>query len=141
MEINVNELGMINEVSNEQFEALSKAAWEARENAIIYGKTMVGAAVLTSDGSIYSGCNVEHQYRSHDVHAEVNVITSMVASGKKELIAILVAAERERFTPCGSCLDWIFQFGGPKCTVGYQTTKNGRIKIFLACELMPFYPM
>jgi cytidine deaminase len=119
---------------------LADAAWEARKTAHIYGSTAVGAAVMTADSLIYTGCNVEHRYRSHDVHAEVNAITTMVANGKTQLIAVLVVAERKRFTPCGACLDWIFQFGGSDCEIAYQTKGGGQIEVHQAHELMPFYP-
>jgi len=106
----------------------------------VFGPTRVGCAALASSGSISSGCNVEHRFRSHDVHAEVNAISSMVAGGERKLVAILIAAERERFTPCGACMDWIFQFGGPTCRVGYQRERGGPVTVHLAGELMPYYP-
>jgi cytidine deaminase len=126
--------------ANIDWGALAKEAWEHRENAVIYGKTKVGAAALSTTGKIYAACNVEHQFRSHDVHAEVNVISTMASKGEKSLIAILIVAERERFTPCGSCMDWIFQFGGSDCLIGFQNKPNGNITFFTAHELMPFYP-
>lgn len=119
---------------------LSKMAWSVRENAYIYGDTKVGAALLSDQGKIYTGCNVEHMFRSHDFHAETNAIGSMVAAGDKKIIAILVAAKREKFTPCGGCLDWIFQFGGRECHVGFQAQPNGPITHYTASELMPHYP-
>lgn len=122
------------------WQLLSKYAWAARENAFIYGKTSVGAALLSKDSHIFTGCNVEHRYRVHDVHAEVNAITNMVNSGYSAFFAILVVAERNRFTPCGSCMDWIIQFAGKDCLVGYQTDKNSDVIIHTAKELMPFYP-
>jgi len=64
----------------------------------------------------------------------------MISSGNKKLDAILVVSDRDKFTPCGGCLDWIFEFGGPKCLVGYQTKIDGEITIFEAQELMPHYP-
>jgi cytidine deaminase len=128
-------------LTEKQLSALAEAAWEVRKNAYILGKTKVGAAAMSADGEIFVGCNVEHRFRSHDVHAEVNAITSMVASGRTELIAIIIAAERERFTPCGGCMDWIYQFGGPLCMVGYQSKIGGEIIILRAQELMPYYPM
>jgi cytidine deaminase len=128
------------QLTDEQWEALAEVAWRVRENAYILGNTKVGSAVMASDGTIYPGCNVEHQFRSHDVHAEVNAVTNMVCNGRKELIAVFVAAERARFTPCGACLDWIFQFGGPDCIVGYQTGRASRLEKKLARELMPYYP-
>jgi len=65
----------------------------------------------------------------------------MVAAGHTDLKAIVIAAERERFTPCGSCMDWIYQFGGHSCVVGYQSKKGGEIITLSAQELMPYYPM
>ena len=86
------------------------------------------------------GCNVEHRFRSHDVHAEVNTITNMVSSGCERLGAILIAAERDRFTPCGACLDWIFEFGGEACLVAYQGQPEGKVVELTAGQLMPYYP-
>src|SRR6476659_8634265 len=127
----------LHSLTEAQLSSLVGAAWRVRENAFVFGQTKVGAAVLTSDGPIVVGCNVEQRYRSHDVHAEVNAITSMVAGGYTQLVAIIVGAERERFTPCGSCMDWIYQFGGPSCLVGYQSRPDSEVTIFKAHDLMP----
>ena len=99
----------------------------------------MGAAVL-SDGKIFVGCNIEHKFRCHDIHAEVNAISNMIACGNKRLQAIIVVAEREKFTPCGACMDWIFEFGGGTCLVGHQSTRDGKINVYEAKELMPHYP-
>ena len=85
-----------------RWDRLAKAAWEMREQARVHGKTRVGAAVLSEQGNVYGGCNIEHIFRSHDVHAEVNALTTMVASGDGPALALLIAADRERFTPCGA---------------------------------------
>lgn len=119
---------------------LSSAAWRVRRNARIYGPTQVGAAVLSETGRIYFGCNMEHRFRSHDVHAEVSALSAMVASGGERAKALLVAAERDRFTPCGGCLDWIFELGGPECLVAFQSQPDARVEILFARELMPHYP-
>jgi cytidine deaminase len=119
---------------------MAKAAWEVRSHAYILGNTRVGAAALSSDGAIFAGCNIEHRFRCHDVHAEVNAISSMVAAGRIELAAVVIVAERVRFTPCGSCMDWIFQFGGPACLVGFQPSPDAEILTFRTEELMPYYP-
>jgi cytidine deaminase len=128
------------EIGKSQLSHLAVEAWKGREHAYVMGNTKVGASVLSSDGSIFVGCNVEHRFRAHDIHAEVNAITSMVAAGRTELRAIAIAAERKRFTPCGGCLDWIFQFGGPSCLVVCQSVRNGELTVFRAQELMPHYP-
>lgn len=126
-------------IEKKTWDKLSNTAWKHRENARVLGKTKVGAAVL-SGKEIFGGCNIEHQFRSHDIHSEISAISSMISSGKKKLDAILVVSARDKFTPCGGCLDWIFEFGGPKCLVGYQTNKTGKITVFEAQELMPHYP-
>lgn len=130
----------MNDELKEQLDIMAKKAWLVRENAYLIGKTSVGCAVLSKSGNIYVGCNVEHKFRCHDVHAEVNAITNMIAAGDTELIAIVIAAQRDRFTPCGSCMDWIFPFGGDFCWVAYQSEPNGELKAFQAGELMPYYP-
>lgn len=122
------------------WDELVAVAINVRENAFIFGKTKVGCALLTDTGKVLAGCNVEHVYRSHDIHAEVNAISSMVAVGEKRIIAIVVVAERDNFTPCGSCMDWIIQFGEKNCLVGFQNILNGNRKIFKASDLMPYYP-
>lgn len=115
-------------------------AWNARENAYIIGPTKVGCAVLTTRGDIFSGCNVEHRFRCHDVHAEVNAITNMVGFGQREIQAIAIAAMREMFTPCGGCMDWIMQFAVESCVVLAQSDKSAPITKYVIRELMPFYP-
>jgi cytidine deaminase len=119
---------------------LSLAAWEVRSQAFILGATRVGASALSDDRRVFVGCNVEHRYRSHDVHAEVNAITTMIASGSRKLLGILVAAERDMFTPCGACMDWIFQFGEEACLVAFQSAPHSEIVVRSAHELMPYYP-
>lgn len=119
---------------------MARFAWGYRENARILGKTKVGSAVF-SKGKIFGGCNIEHKFRSHDIHAEIAAISSMISSGSQKLEAIVIVSERKKFTPCGGCLDWIFEFGGPESLVGYQNRRDAKIEIFQAKELMPHYPV
>lgn len=128
------------EPSDDRWEALAEAAWAVRDRAHVHGKTKVGAAVLSSDGGIFAGCNVEHRFRSHDVHAEVNALTTMVAAGHSEALAVVIASQRDRFTPCGACLDWIFELGGPGCLVAFQHAPGAAIEALPADQLMPHYP-
>lgn len=119
---------------------LSRRAWEAKDSARVLGATRVGCAVVADTGDIYAGCNVEHRFRSHDIHAETNALSSLVAGGSSACSVVLVVATREKFTPCGACLDWIFEIGGPACLVGFQGESKGEVSWFRADELMPHYP-
>ena len=138
-----NEITRYLEVSEEQLQRLAKDAWVARDRAFVVGTTKVGCAVLCVDGSSYSGCNVEHRYRCHDVHAEVNALTTMVgAGGYRQIRAVVIAASKQQFTPCGGCMDWIMQFAETgSCIIAIQSAPDEPLKCFTADQLMPFYPM
>lgn len=118
---------------------LFNLATESRKNAIAH-TTKVGAALITENGKYYSGCNIEQIYRNKDIHAEVCAISKMVSSGVKTFLGIIIVSDRERFTPCGACMDWIFQFGGENTLVAYKNILGGDIEIYEAKELMPYYP-
>jgi cytidine deaminase len=64
----------------------------------------------------------------------------MVAAGGKELVAVVIVADREHFTPCGGCMDWIMQFGSEKTVIAFQSRKVGPLHRYTAKELMPHYP-
>ena len=80
------------EFPDETVQQLFREAWAVRERAYVVGPTRVGCAVLSSDGHIFVGCNVEHRYRCHDVHAEVNAITTMISAGEKQIRIVAIAA-------------------------------------------------
>lgn len=121
-------------------EQLAEAAWAVREHARIIGRTKVGCALVADDGRVFAGCNVEHRYRCHDVHAEINAISTMIAGGVQKFTTLVIAADRERFTPCGGCMDWIMEFGGPESVIGFQPAPGAEIVRFTARDLMPHYP-
>jgi len=124
----------------ETFDKLSDAAWRVRERAKIIGNTAVGCAVMDESGRVFVGCNIEHRFRSHDVHAEVAALSSMVSSGGGRAVAVFIAARRQKFTPCGSCLDWIFELGGEECLVLCQSEPATHPTSYFARDLMPHYP-
>jgi cytidine deaminase len=128
------------EVSEALVDQLADQAWRVRDAARSIGGTKVGCAALAEGGGIFVGCNVEHRFRSHDIHAEVNAIGSLVASDGGRLIAIFIAAQRNKFTPCGGCLDWIFEVGGEECLVYSEKQRGGPRICYTAAQLMPHYP-
>jgi cytidine deaminase len=126
--------------SEKDLARISPLAWKARNNARVLGATAVGCVVLGGGGQTWVGCNVEHKFRSHDIHAETNAISNMIVGGEHVLLGLVIAAERARFTPCGACLDWIWEFGGPGCLVGVQRQPEAELLVLSAHELMPYYP-
>lgn len=120
-------------------EELLAAARRAREKAYApYSNFRVGAAVLGSDGRIYSGCNVENDSLGLTCCAERNAIFSMVAAGEKEIKEILVIGDTEEFLPpCGACRQVIAEFASPSAVV-HMCSRTGASRDAALSELVPF---
>jgi cytidine deaminase len=93
-------------------ERLMDAARLAADTAYApYSNFPVGAAVLTADGTIVTGCNVENASYPLTNCAERVAIGTAVAAGAREIQAIAVYAPRmEAVTPCGACRQVINEF-------------------------------
>ncbi len=77
-----------------------------------YSNFRVGAVAVLADGSTYSGCNVENAAYGASVCAEVNAITTAVASGASEVDTIaVVCLDGAPCTPCGNCRQVMREFG------------------------------
>lgn len=76
-----------------------------------YSGYRVGAALLTSSGHLFTGCNVENASYGLALCAERNAITSAVAAGEREFTAIAIAAGTDvPGIPCGACLQVMAEF-------------------------------
>jgi cytidine deaminase len=91
---------------------LLDAALAARLNSYSpFSHFPVGAALLTVDGSVYAGCNVENSSYGLTICAERNALAAAVADGHREFTAIAVIAERHPpAQPCGMCLQTLAEF-------------------------------
>lgn len=85
--------------------ALVDAAKLARRNAYSpYSGVKIGAAVLTSKGKVFTGCNIENSSYGLSCCAERTAIFKAVSEGSRDLVAIAVVGKSEEFTsPCGAC--------------------------------------
>jgi cytidine deaminase len=89
---------------------LITAAREARDKAYApYSNYRVGAAVITGDGVVFTGCNVENASYPASICAERVAITKAVSEGYYEFQAIAIATENGG-APCGICRQVMFQF-------------------------------
>ena len=91
---------------------LIDAARKASENAYApYSKIKVGAAILSSSGKIYTGCNIENASYGLTVCAERVAVGCAVSQGEKDFIAIAIVNSTEKIiTPCGACLQVLYEF-------------------------------
>ena len=93
-----------------KLEAAAKAA--ARHSYSPYSKFPVGAAVMTGDGRLFSGTNVENASFGRSNCAERTAIFSAIAAGARSLSAIVVYTPTPApVTPCGACRQVIREFG------------------------------
>lgn len=102
--------------------SLLERAENAYANAYApYSNFRVGAAVLTKDGHVFTGCNVENISFGLTSCAERNAIFSAISQrGKIEIEAIAVVTEKDvGASPCGACRQVIAEFG-PKAHVYYR---------------------
>lgn len=96
-------------------ERLLRGARKAMKNAYApFSKFMVGAAILTSKGDVFLGCNVENSSYGMTNCAERTAIFSAVAAlgPKIEIAAIAVVNDQGvPCSPCGACRQVIYEFG------------------------------
>lgn len=124
-------------------EKLCALAKEAMKNAYApYSKFKVGAALLCSDGSIYTGCNIENASFTPTVCAERVALFKAVSEGKHEFSAIAVCGGQngvltEKFChPCGVCRQALSEFCKGDFTI-YVMSK-GDAKEYTLSDLLPF---
>jgi len=93
-------------------EELIRRAREARSKAYSpYSRVKIGAAVLTRDGSIYAGCNIENSSYGLSNCAERTAIFKAVSEGRRDLVSMSIVGDSEDFTrPCGACRQVMVQF-------------------------------
>jgi cytidine deaminase len=100
-------------ITGEHWRELADAARIASASAYCrYSNFRVGAAVLTSDGAIARGCNVENASFGLTICAERNAIFSAVAGGARAIVALaLYTPTPLPVTPCGACRQVLAEFG------------------------------
>jgi cytidine deaminase len=117
---------------------LLRAARKTMKNAYApFSNFRVGAAILTSKGDIFAGCNVENSSYGITNCAERTAICSAVAGKGPKLEILAVAVTNARgvaCSPCGACRQVIYEFG-PDAVVFYQG-KDGPKESHIA-ELLP----
>lgn len=114
---------------------LLTVAREARTRAYApYSHFHVGAAVMLSDGSVVSGCNVENASYGLSVCAERVALWSAVAQGRNDFIGMgLVVASG---SPCGACRQVMSELCPPDMPVWVET-EDGTVRRFTVAELLP----
>jgi cytidine deaminase len=119
-------------------EQLIKEAKAAREKAYVpYSKFQVGAALLTKDGKVYHGCNIENAAYSMCNCAERTALFKAYSEGDKEFAMIAVVADTARpVPPCGACRQVISELCSKDMKVVLTNLKGDEEELTVA-ELLP----
>jgi len=119
-------------------EKMFEKALEAQKNAYVpYSKFPLGAAVLTEDGSIYTGVNIENASFSLTNCAERSAIFTAVSEGKRKIEGLLIVSSTdEPVTPCGACRQVINEFADGEIEI-IMMTEKGKELTMSSTELLP----
>ncbi|MBO8176850.1 MAG: cytidine deaminase [Bacillus sp. (in: Bacteria)] len=121
-----------------KIEQLIEEAKKAREKAYApYSKFQVGAALLTEDGKLYHGCNIENAAYSLCNCAERTALFTAYSEGVRNFTAMAVVADTNRpVPPCGACRQVISELCPPKMKV-ILTNLKGDVQEMTVEELLP----
>ena len=119
---------------------LAAAARRVKQKAHAeYSKFRVGAALMTDDGSVFEGCNVENSSYGLTMCAERNAVFQAVAAGRKKFRSIAIASDDTGFiSPCGACCQVLAEFA-PRMEI-ILTNAAGRKKVTTLDKLFPVPP-
>ena len=118
-------------------ELISIAKDQLKYSYAPYSKFHVGAALLSSDGKIFTGCNIENASFGASNCAERTAVFKAVSEGTTDFTAIAVVSSADILTyPCGICRQVLAQFS-PEIKIILEG-KNEGIKTFTLSELLPY---
>ncbi|THE63714.1 cytidine deaminase [Salinadaptatus halalkaliphilus] len=118
---------------------LLDAARDAQSAAHVpYSEYPVGAALETTDGEVFVGCNLENANFSNSLHAEEVAIAEAVKNGHREFSRLAVSSERrDGVTPCGMCRQTLAEFCGDDLRVICDAGGDEAPTAYTLGELLP----
>ncbi|MBR4430640.1 MAG: cytidine deaminase [Clostridiales bacterium] len=127
--------------NNEVRDLCQKAIDMRSESYAPYSDFLVGSAILTSDGEIFTGCNIENSAFGPSICAERTAIVKAVSEGRKDFAAIAIAGgkrdgELQYCAPCGVCRQVMREFCKPSFKI-YLAKSADDYQEFTLGELLP----
>lgn len=118
-------------------ELLARAAAAAEGSYSPYSSFRVGAALLTPDGDVLTGANIENAAFGASVCAETNAITTAVAAGHRTVsVVAVICLDGDLCTPCGNCRQIMREFGVERVVMASQEAADGTRSVPLS-DLLP----
>ena len=117
---------------------MDKAKEASKYSYSPFSKFAVGAAVLMSNGSIYTGCNIENSSFGMTICAERCAIFKAISEGQKEILAVAIYSPNEDDCyPCGACRQVMYEFQGEN-EISIITESKGNPVIRKMKDFLPY---
>jgi cytidine deaminase len=122
---------------------LVELAIKAKDNAYVpYSKFRVGAALLTKDGKVYTGCNIENAAYGTTNCAERTAFFKAISEGERDFAAIAIVGGKagiitDYCPPCGICRQVIREFVNPKSFLIILAKSEKDYELYFLEELLP----
>ncbi len=115
---------------------LIEQAKKAREYAYApYSKFSVGAALLTENGKVFLGCNIENSSFGLSICAERVALFKAISSGEKVFLKLaVVGSQNTKILPCGACRQVLFEFAPDLIIVSLN---HDKVRYCSLKELLP----
>jgi cytidine deaminase len=119
------------------YKTLVKHARAARKHSHSpYSRFKVGAALLTREGKVFTGCNIEISTFGLTICAERTAIFKAVSEGHKRFLAIAIATDEKGFTPpCGACRQVLMDLAGNIDFI--MSNRKGETEVMKLLDLFP----
>lgn len=119
-------------------EELINVAREVKSNAYQpYSNYAVGAALLTENGNVFKGVNIENITYDMCSHAERTAVKSAIANGERDFKCLAISTESEDGAPpCGTCRQYLAEFCDDSFTV-YSDTGGDDYEEYTLGEIFP----
>lgn len=115
---------------------LYQKAVDAMENAYApFSKFTVGAALLTKDGELFTGVNVENSSYGATICAERTAYVKAISEGYREFDRIAIVCNEGAAWPCGICRQFMYEFGSDLKVITGDDKENLKMKTLQ--ELLP----
>jgi cytidine deaminase len=125
-------------VTDPDLDGLLAQARDAQSRAYApYSGFRVGAALLSADGRVFVGANIENAAYSPSICAERAALPAAIVAGARELVAVAVVGDGHGpCTPCGVCRQVLFEFA-PELVVLAAGTSGRVARYVLGRDLLP----
>lgn len=127
-----------------EFEKIVSEALRMRQYSYVpYSHFRVGAALLTENGDIYTGCNIENAAYTPTNCAERTAFFKAVSEGERSFTAIAIAGgaedakELEYCSPCGVCRQVMMEFCNPETFQVVLVKSETEYQVFTLQEILP----